>query len=586
MPSSASQIQDVYRTPLPEDPTNRDTALSGKPGSSTHDALVDQLPADRDPRARATIRTPKRPGVSGTRGEYDRLLVVLEEQVRREHDTWTDEAIFAEAERRYSEAVSDPHPLFLDEYVKLTQTSWTPNRALLRENIEIAACRRLPELQAIEAKLRACDFGRPTGRDLPLAVLLRSALGAGRPDIRSNHEAFGGSDRELDWAYLDSDDMAVNRLKMRDLSTVRKTLKAMLDRNDPQMLLNANLQILKRIRDRHADEDGFSDVGQYWVIDGTDIVANVEQTVPVNDEHLKLIAKSTGARFAYHGTASRVRKAWVGWKLLVISDLITGLPLIWTLLPGQEREFVHTIPLIEELFARAPWIDPQYLVGDAEFDVSARLAFDLERRYGIHPVFPLRETVGRKWDWGAQRGVPHCSKHGAMKRVQAEAFHDQHAEPRRYEPDFDTARKGWKARIRWECTACKSAGVPLTETTYPKRNARLYTYLPRGGEHRLYATRLALMRRRNAIECVFAALKHRGIGDRDHHKIRWVTRAHHMQWAVGLALLGMTLRREAHETGLYEQCAEEAWARDLIKVQPPELPRCRARSKPRKTAAA
>jgi hypothetical protein len=417
MPSPSDTLRHAYAQPLPEDPADRGPVVATDSGRSTQDAVIDQLPAGQDPRQRTAIRYVKRPGVSGSRGDYDKLLVLLEEQVRRERDTWTEAQIVAEAERRYADTTVEPHPKFVDEYVKVRQISYSSNRSLLRENIETAACRRVPELHAIEQVLRECAFGRPSGRELPVAVFLRSTLGAGRPDIRSNHEAFGGSDLELDWASLDSADMDVNRAKMRELSVVRKTLKAMLDRHDPALLLDANLQILRRLHDPHAD-DGYSDVGRYLVIDATDITAHVEQTVPVNDEHLRLIVKSTGARL----------------------------------------------------------------------------------------------KTGRK----------------------------------------------------------------LTETTYPKRNARLYTYLPRGGDYVLYATRLALMRRRNSVEAVFSVLKHRGIGNKKHHKVRWATRAQHMRWAIGMALLGMTLRRDAHETGLYEQCAQDAWDAGLLKVRPPAPPHAAA----------
>lgn len=118
-----------------------------------------------------------------------------------------------------------------------------------------------------------------------------------------------------------------------------------------------------------------------------------------------------------------------------------------------------------------------------------------------------------------------------MKREQAEDF-VQFKIPRRFVRDFEAAKRGNKARVRWVCETCQRAGKPLRETTYLKRNARLYTFLPRGGEHELYALRLALMRRRNAIEAVNSTLKRRGIGAKTFHKAAWVTEPVHMEWLI------------------------------------------------------
>lgn len=573
------ELDNVYLDRLPEDPDDQGEGADAEAAADLSAAATAdiktaaELRAGDDPRTQTKppIRFLRRPGLTGTATDYDKLLVLLEEQVRREHDAWPEDVIRKEAKQRFERFTAEPHPKFVDEYVRLMQVSFNPHRSLLRENVEAAACRRVPELVEIEQLLTSCSMGRPTDRSLPLAVFERAALSKIHPELGLHHEEFCGSNLELDWAYFDTPDMAVNRERIRELSVVRKTMKKMLERHQPGVLLDANLRVLRRIAERHVDEDGFTDVGRYLVIDATEIRAQVEQIVPVNAEHQDMIVKGTGARFAFHGARNRKKKSWVGWKLLVIGDMVTGLPVIWKLLPGSDREFPHVPALLDELFRRAPWIDPEYLVGDSEYDSSTRLAFDLEARYGIHPVFPLRATLGGNWDWASSRGVPTCAKHGAMKRVQAEDFQTA-AVTIRNPRDFDEAKRANKGRIRWECAECKKDRVRLTTATYLKHNARLYTYLPRGGDHRLYATRLALMRRRNMIEGIFSTLKRRSIGDRDHHKARWATREIHMHWLIGMALLGMTLRREVHETDLYEQCAQEAWDLELTKIQPAAPP--------------
>ena len=159
-----------------------------------------------------------------------------------------------------------------------------------------------------------------------------------------------------------------------------------------------------------------------------------------------------------------------------------------------------------------------------------------------------------------------------MKRKQTYDWGVNLAVPREYVRDMDEARKLYPARIIWVCEGCEREGVQLRETTCAKRNARLYTYYPRRGEHRLAATRLALMRRRNLIEGVFASVGRCGLGDRKHHRIKWATQPVHIEWVVGMALIGQTLRREAHESGLYQQCVQEAVSLDLLEVHPPLPP--------------
>ena len=84
-----------------------------------------------------------------------------------------------------------------------------------------------------------------------------------------------------------------------------------------------------------------------------------------------------------------------GWSIVVITDLRTSLPLIWSLRPANEREFTGVIDLLKTLFRLWPDCPLTYLVGDAEYDQSEDLARELERTYGIHPAFYQRGTWGR-----------------------------------------------------------------------------------------------------------------------------------------------------------------------------------------------
>jgi hypothetical protein len=565
----------VYELPVADD-------LDSDDGGTADPVLDDtdieaELAETADPRPRRQrrreppkIRNPRRPGFTGTVRDYDGLRIIVEEQARREHPDWPEEAVYREAEKRYQELCRIRHPKLPQEYLRLMQVSWCPERRYIRENIESYAMRKVPEAIELESILRQAQMGPSAAtceRRLPVAVFLRSAWQNLHPEFRSNFKDFAGSNLELDWAFFDTADMSANAQHMRDETSTRRTMKAMLERHHPLMLQRLHLQVVQRIAERH------DDVGSCLVVDATPIQAFVEQDIGVTQEHREHISRGTGATLHSHGDGSpmrrRKRKHWVGWQLLVIADLKTGLPLVWELINGAE--FKHVMRLMMRLFRLAPWIDPWVLVGDAEYDRSARLALDLQQRLGVLPCFPLRNNVSDRYHYARNAGVPRCPEHGVMKRVQDNDFIET-AVNLGYERDYDAAKRSYNGRIRWRCEACKNKGIRRTANTWVRRNPRLYTYFPRKWtDHYLYATREALMLRRNSIEAIFSQLKRRGIGARDHYKARWVTRPIHMEWLVGTALFGLALRREVHETDNYERGAELAWHLGLTKVRP-QLP--------------
>ena len=112
-------------------------------------------------------------------------------------------------------------------------------------------------------------------------------------------------------------------------------------------------------------------------------------------------------------------------------------------------------------------------------------------------------------------------------------------------------------------------GCGVTAATYPKDNARLYTYLPHQGAHRRTGLRVALLRRRNSIESVIGEMKRRGVGLKGQSHPRWVSSDRQAEWLAGAALLGQTLRRLAHESGAYAEAEGEASIRSLVKNATP-----------------
>jgi|tagenome__1003787_1003787.scaffolds.fasta_scaffold20983428_1 hypothetical protein len=500
----------------------------------------------------ALARAGRRPGATGTVRDWEIAMAQTEAWIRREHPDVTDAEALAAATKVYERLLYDAN--LLREYVRLTPLSTTPDREGVRPNIEALAIRGLPEWQAMEAMLRRPQRRSRSDLILQMAVFNRMVLCPGQPEIRANVRDFAGADAELDLAFLDSIHVHETRHLMRDESSVRRTLKAMLERADPYWLHAPNLALVKRLQDRYG-----GDVGRYLAVDVTKIEAHVMQHWPASAELRRLQLRGTGAKYIYHaGKGGAQGDGWAGWGLLVIVDMMTGLPLIWKLIQGSE--YPHVTSLITRLLTLAPWLQPEYLVGDSEYDSHARVAFDLEHLFGIHPVFDLRDHLSTTFPHHATLGVPHCAAHGAMTRDQANHFTPV-APGTPYEPDFERAKRASQARIRWICSECS-----VRETTYMRVNPRIYTFLPRGGDHRLASMRAALMIRRDTIESVFSALKRRGIGRDKEYRAKWVTSPIHLEWLCGAALFGMTANRVIFEFGEYDVAAKYVNDLGILKV--------------------
>jgi hypothetical protein len=220
--------------------------------------------------------------------------------------------------------------------------------------------------------------------------------------------------------------------------------------------------------------------------------------------------------------------------------------------------------LVDLLYRFWPECPAVWLVGDRGFDVES-LHRDLEERYGIHLVTPIRNAPDTSGGTDSI-GVPTCSCAGSPKAMaykQAEYFWD--ADKRRAHgiaPGEWISTKENKAGHRWHCRDCGA-----TAATRFWRSPRFHGYLPHAGEHPTrIALRIALLLRRNAAESVFSQVKHRGVDLRGSDVPRWVSSDNQMAWLVAGCYLGLTLRRLAHETGLYRNAHDEAVDRGLVKI--------------------
>jgi hypothetical protein len=359
-----------------------------------------------------------------------------------------------------------------------------------------------------------------------------------------------GADHLLDWAFGYPADPSIQQ--GRSESAVNSTFNGMLERHDPIACIRLNIDAIRRLAENHKD------IGRYVAIDGTDYTAPVEQRSAISPSEEILLRGGMSARMLVHGPD----KVWRGWLLVQLIDIKSTLPLVWAILPlDKGREFQAVPLLLELLFRFWPDCPIEYLIGDREFYVE-ELCAELEFRYGAHPVFPRKGKIAPSQKWAATEGTPTCSKHGLMKLAWSEGFVEPKGRLKRGVPEDELEDLEQKARLRWECPA---PGCSIKAATYPGHNARLYTYLPSQGAHRRVGRRVALLKRRNAAESLIASLKSRGVALEGQMQPRWVSSDRQAEWLAGAALLGLTLRRLAHESGAYAAAEAEARARSLLK---------------------
>jgi hypothetical protein len=502
--------------------------------------------AKKKPIDLSKLRTP---GFSQRPHRVKRALAVCTDFIRQQEPSLDKAKVEAKAAKLLAD-LDQTHPWALREFELTAPSSTCPDRAGINSKVEIAAMRSLPQAQELERVLANGAGGRPSKRALAIAIFECNAWMKGGPEIRCHYEDFMGSDHLLDWAYGYPADPTIPQ--GRSESAVNSTFNAMLERHDPKICIRLNVELMRKL----AEDDG--DIGRYLAVDGTDFTAPVDQAPALSPSEEALIRRNMSVPIHSHGPD----KNWRGWVLVQLIDIKSTLPAVWVILPLElGREFQAVPLLLDLLFEHWPDCPAEYLVGDKEFDVS-ELCAELEFRYGIHPVWPQKGKVAPSHKWAATGGTPSCSRHGLMKLEWAERFVEPKGRLKRGIPEDDLEELDQRARLRWRCPA---SGCGITAATHPSHNPRLYTYLPRKGEHRRAGRRVALLKRRNQVESVIASLKGRGIGLRGQMQPNWVSSDRQAEWLAGAALLGLTLRRTSHEWGAYVAAEAEARALGLVK---------------------
>lgn len=194
------------------------------------------------------------------------------------------------------------------------------------------------------------------------------------------------------------------------------------------------------------------------------------------------------------GEASvRIAKEWRGFRLVVLSEGITGLPLVGVLVRGGRFEPHTLMDLLSLLFSLWPDAPVAEFVADKLWDVDAIVEL-LETRYGIHPVVIKpsllrtskhfgdegagadgRDKRAGKYRGGVGRlngdGTAYCRIHGSKMQFEGTEC------PSRVglEPGEATDARGF--RSRWRCPNGCRPSMPTrltwrTLTFYPPHSAR------------------------------------------------------------------------------------------------------------------
>ena len=253
-------------------------------------------------------------------------------------------------------------------------------------------------------------------------------------------------------------------------------------------------------------------------------------------------------------------KRWTGYKLVLISDLASTLPLVWGMFPATVNERQAALSLLRTLFELWPDCPMSYLVGDADYDQSEQFHIELEGNWSTHATFAAHGQRLKN-----PNSIPVCA-HGQMTFRHTDGFPTVSQRiaqgiPRGTPMDLHAARR------RFCCPAGRCPAITQRFLDDP----RGHSFLPRHGDSSMANLRSALLLRRNGVESVNAQLKHLGLGGTRQNKLR-TKQESTLDWLIQLGLLTITATRYIHYAGLYEPARQVAEQLDLLRYASREAP--------------
>lgn len=535
-----------------------------------------------------TTRTASETG--GGRNTRKRAAKTSVKQVLREAPQWLREQLAAdrealaerlmreegmeEADARETAAkelqVAARLPQFERIYKEHAQAVRAPKREKIEDFIEQGAVLRQPVVRGLLDYLTQRHGTRrgPAKAAMASASLIEQSFGFGQPLINQSHNRLTRDHGAL-WAYDHADGLTEKGL----YTALQKQIDD--PHVDPAICMAVNVELLRQISELK-DEQGelrFPSVGKSLMVDGTAIQSDHEQKWPENGQ-LNLGPEHARVGVGFYGGKKRERqengetireagasKFWIGYKLVIIADMSTQVPMVWKLIPAEGDERKAALELLESLYRLWPDCPAEYIVGDSFYfhsiDFSKRVVFN----YGLRPAFHTRANVSNHLpympehpEWPGEWGVPRCKGCSKLMRlheiggcVTLESRRKARLKPGEMAPTAG-------ARLRFRCNDCGG-----TSSSKISEDPRIYTALPIAGDSEARVRREVLLIRRNGIESLNATIKWRGKGNRDQRRGRKAT-DRRMDWHFGLHLMYLTGRRLIHLNGGYERALAEATA--------------------------
>ena len=517
---------------------------------------------------RQPVRSRRHPGQTRRRIRVAELELLASRQIRRDYrgkhgSEIPDDELKQEVAAYIKSLYADPdRDRFEKHFADTSPTSRSPQNN--HPNIEIAAVRRLPLIRWLERVLMAKTnrAGASASLRLVVAVFFQLAFTSNRKSVRAARRDILDNQPCLNWAH----DYPGSGQRQ---SAFYEALKKMLAERDPSAATAVNIELVKELAALRDDKGRPRHplIGQNLAVDGTLIEADVQQRQAKGElkDLLHGPERELVEMVIYRAPDGTIGKLCVGYRLTILVDLASTLPIAAHFGPANLDERSVVLELMRAVFAAWPEIEPKTLSGDSLYQHSKELARQLVFNYGVQPIFPERaQAYAADLPYAATEGVPHCLC-GEMKVRNREGFFDVR---RRRELGLKLGEQApTRARIRWQCPnqICKSV------TTYPWNDARLYTFYPRQGRDELAVRRRVLAVRRNAVESVFASLKRAGCGGRGLERPSWAGDDQY-RWLLYCGLVGLAARRLAWETGGYEAARAEAEELGLLEQPSLELP--------------
>ena len=548
------------------------------------------LTSQRDARSNIKMKRRHRMRLPGWTARRERIRDVLYELVRRELRrnalrqqpySLTQVKLIAVAQLQALQAA------FVDfgrVWAAYGMTSWAPKRKYLAREAELAAALAQPEMRALATYMLAEPGGRPAQRGLLWGVLVTASATKGSKDLDEIVAALQDAGRRRRWALGD--------LRGPELSGVYDTLLSLTARRDPRCAWHANVAMLRRfacLRDARGRllHPGFMEM---LGGDGSTIAGHLLQRPYKNAHHRRAVNghKRARARFLVYVTAlGQISKKLAGYKLVLLIELGTGLPVLGRLYESTYDERRALLELLGELRFIWPEAPVRWLICDALMDRSKRFVLKAYECHGVHAVAEAYPHYSKKHPYEEFKGVPHC-KHadgydadGDPKYTFIEMIREK---PRFW---FDTK---WRlatgqplcaplsdlvdergrpcannAYWTWRCPVCRQPPpAEHREALKFANDPRLNAYFPRAGTSKHHAHRQAMLLARNRQESAFHSLKNLGIGAGAHQKVKWGGDLE-MEWLVAIACCFLTARRLAHESGDYQRAYEDGIDRGLYR---------------------